>query len=124
MSLLLLLRIHRIYEERGLKSSLCYLCTDCGMNIRLNLKSATFCGAHGSVVVKALCYKPEVRGFENQRDELIFFNLSNHSGLTRPWVYSVSNRNEYQKYKNDILGSRVRPVRRADNLTAICEPFV
>jgi hypothetical protein len=40
-------------------------------------------------------------------------------------VYSASNRNEYQKHKKImILGSKVRRVRRADNLTTICEPIV
>jgi hypothetical protein len=41
-----------------------------------------------------------------------------------PGVYSASNRNEYQKQKNNVSGSKVRPVRRADSLTAICEPIV
>jgi hypothetical protein len=36
-------------------------------------------------------------------------------------VYSASNRNEYQ---NMFLGSRARPKRKADNLTAIYEPIV
>jgi hypothetical protein len=40
-------------------------------------------GARGSVVVKALCYKPERRGFETR--EVIFLNLSNPSSRTRPW---------------------------------------
>jgi hypothetical protein len=40
-----------------------------------------------------------------------------------PGVYSVSNRNEYQKQTN-FLGSIGRPARKADNLTAICEPIV
>jgi hypothetical protein len=40
-------------------------------------------GALGSVVVKALCYKPEGRGFETRCGE--FFNLPNLSGRTRPW---------------------------------------
>jgi hypothetical protein len=31
--------------------------------------------------VKALCYKPEGRGF----DEMIFLNLPNPSGCTRHW---------------------------------------
>jgi hypothetical protein len=35
-------------------------------------------GACGTVVVKALCYKLEGRGFE-------FLNVPNHSGRTRPW---------------------------------------
>jgi hypothetical protein len=37
----------------------------------------------GSVVVKALCYKPEGRGFDSRLGE--FLNLPNHSGRTRPW---------------------------------------
>jgi hypothetical protein len=41
-----------------------------------------------------------------------------------PRVYSDSNRNEYQKQINNVLGSRARPVCKADNLTAICEPTV
>jgi hypothetical protein len=36
--------------------------------------------------------------------------------------YSASNRNEYQE-KKMFLGSRERPVRKAD-LTTICEPIV
>jgi hypothetical protein len=41
-----------------------------------------------------------------------------------PGVYSASNRNEQQKQKNNVSGSRARPVCRADNLTAICVPTV
>jgi hypothetical protein len=35
--------------------------------------------------------------------------------------FSPSNINEYQKM---FLGSETRPARKADNLTAICEPTV
>jgi hypothetical protein len=35
------------------------------------------------LVVKALCYKPEGRGFDTQL--IFFFNLPNPSGRTRPW---------------------------------------
>jgi hypothetical protein len=38
-----------------------------------------------------------------------------------PPVDSASNRNEYKKI---FLGSIARPARKADNLTAICEPIV
>jgi hypothetical protein len=38
--------------------------------------------AHSSVVVKALCYKPEGRGFETRLSE--FLNFPNPSGRTRP----------------------------------------
>jgi hypothetical protein len=41
-----------------------------------------------------------------------------------PGVYSAYNRNEYQKQKELFLESRARPVRKADNLTAIREPIV
>jgi hypothetical protein len=37
-----------------------------------------------------------------------------------PQVGSVSNRNEYQ----ESFGRKGRPLRKADNLTAICEPTV
>jgi hypothetical protein len=42
-------------------------------------------GVRGSVVVKALCYKPEGIRFETLLGECIFFNLPNLSGRTRPW---------------------------------------
>jgi hypothetical protein len=41
-----------------------------------------------------------------------------------PGVYSASNRNEYQKKERMFLRSKARPVRTADNLTAICEQTV
>jgi hypothetical protein len=41
-----------------------------------------------------------------------------------PGVYTVSIRNEYKKQQKVFLGSRARPVRKADNLTAIYEPVV
>jgi hypothetical protein len=44
-----------------------------------------------------------------------------------PGVYSASNGNEYQKEKKrggEFPGSRARPMLKADNLTAICEPIV
>jgi hypothetical protein len=39
-----------------------------------------------------------------------------------PGVNSASNRNEYQESSYGIKGGR--PARKADNLTAICEPTV
>jgi hypothetical protein len=36
-----------------------------------------------SIVVEALCYKPEGHGFDTRRGD--FFNLPNPSGRTRPW---------------------------------------
>jgi hypothetical protein len=60
-------------------------------------------------------------------DPMRFINLSIYLILPAalgPGVYSASNRNEYQKQKNNVCGSRALPVCKADNLTAICEPFV
>jgi hypothetical protein len=75
-------------------------------------------GVRGSVVVKALCYKPEGRGFGTLCGE--FLNLPNPSaaqalGFTRP-LTEMSTRNIKIIM---LLGSKVRRVRRADNLTAI-----
>jgi hypothetical protein len=73
-------------------------------------------------VVKALCYKQEDRGLETRRGE--FFNLPLFLVTLGPGVYTASNRNEYQKQKNNLfLGNKVRLVRRADKLTAICDPI-
>jgi hypothetical protein len=46
---------------------------------------------------------------------VIFFNLPNPFSRTRPWSYSASNRNEYQKRVGKKLGSKARPARKADN---------
>jgi hypothetical protein len=40
-------------------------------------------GAGGSLVIKALGYKPEGRGFETRWGEIL--NLPNPSGRTKPW---------------------------------------
>jgi hypothetical protein len=80
-------------------------------------------GARGSLVVKALGYKPEGRVFESRWGEI--FNLRNPSGRTRPWGLL----NLQQKWvlealkKKMFLGSKVRLVRGAD-LTAIFELIV
>jgi hypothetical protein len=50
-------------------------------------------GVHGSIVVKALCYK-----LEGCRFYLIL------SAALGPGVYSGSNRNEYQKQTNNVSG--------------------
>jgi hypothetical protein len=54
-----------------------------------------------------------------------FFNLPNPSSRTKSLgLLSASHSNDYQEQKNMFVGSRTRPVRKADNLTAICEPIV
>jgi hypothetical protein len=49
----------------------------------LTCSTCSVVGARGSVVVKALCYKPEGRGFDTRLGE--FLNLPNPSGRTMPW---------------------------------------
>jgi hypothetical protein len=41
-----------------------------------------------------------------------------------PGVNSTSNRNEYQKEKNNVSGELSAAVLKADNLADICEPTV
>jgi hypothetical protein len=77
------------------------------------------------VVVKALCYNPEGHGFETPRDELIFSIYLILLAALGPGVYSASNRNEYQKQKNNVfLKSREQLMCRADNLAATCESII
>jgi hypothetical protein len=75
-------------------------------------------------VAKATCRK--VAG--SRPDEVIFFFLIYLilPAALGPGVYSASNNNEYWKHYTKImfLGSKVGPVRGADNLTAIYEPIV
>jgi hypothetical protein len=74
-------------------------------------------GELGIVVVKALCYKPEGRGFEIRWGEFSVYLIL--PAALGPEVYSASNRNKYQKERKIFLCSKARPVRKADNLTAI-----
>jgi hypothetical protein len=69
--------------------------------------------------VEALCYKPEGRGFDSWWGHWIFqltWSFQPHYDLG---VESASNRNEYQ-----FVQGKGRPARKADNLTAICEPII
>jgi hypothetical protein len=61
-------------------------------------------GARGSIVVKALCYKPEGRGFETRWGEWFLSIYLILPVALSPGVYSASNRNEYQKHKSNVSG--------------------
>jgi hypothetical protein len=64
-----------------------------------------------SVLVKALCYKPEGRGFETQWGGWFFFSIYLIlPTVLGPGVYSASNRNEYQKQKNIFWGQVVNRI--------------
>jgi hypothetical protein len=61
-------------------------------------------GARGNVVVKVQCYKPEGRGFETRWGDWFFSVYLILPAALGPEVYSASNRNEYQKHKNNVSG--------------------
>jgi hypothetical protein len=60
--------------------------------------------ARGSVVVKALCYKLQGRGFETRCGECFLSSYLILPVALGPGVYSASNRNEYKKHKNNVSG--------------------
>jgi hypothetical protein len=62
-------------------------------------------GARRSIMVKALCYIPEGRGFETRWDEWFLSNYVILPATLDPGVYSASNRNEYQTHKNNVAGA-------------------
>jgi hypothetical protein len=61
-------------------------------------------GACGSVVVEALCYKPEGRKFKTRWGEWIFSIYLIILAALGPGVYSTLNRNEHQKQKSNVPG--------------------
>jgi hypothetical protein len=82
-------------------------------------------GARGSVVVEALWYNPEGRGFETRSGNLISCINQILPAAIRPGVYSVYDRNTYQIQKTCLwcVVSRARSARKSDNFTAVCEPI-
>jgi hypothetical protein len=68
----------RSFLMAGHKTRLTFLCYLRSSNIHIYIHSYT-----SRVVVKALCYKPEGRGFGARWAE--FLNLPNRFGRTRPW---------------------------------------
>jgi hypothetical protein len=62
-----------------------------------NLTYVFLGGALGSVVIKALCYKPEGRGFDTRWGDFFKIYLILPAALDSG-VHSASNRNEYQKH--------------------------
>jgi hypothetical protein len=80
---------------------------------------------HSSVVVKALCSKPEGRRFETRWGEWIFSIYLILPAALGPGVHSASlTEISTRSRKIMYLGSKAWPVRRADNLTAICGPTI
>jgi hypothetical protein len=69
-----------------------------GIRSRLHVKHA----ACGSVVVKALRYEPEGRGFEARWGQYILWIHLILPAALGPGVHSAYNRNEYQKQKINV----------------------
>jgi hypothetical protein len=65
---------------------------------------------------EALCYKPEGRDFDSR-----FFNLPNPSSRT---MALESTQPLIEMSARNLPGGKGRPARKADNLTAICNPIV
>jgi hypothetical protein len=59
---------------------------------------------HGSIVVKALCYEPEITG--STPDEVIFSIYLILLAALGLGVYSASDRNEYQKQTSNVSGEK------------------
>jgi hypothetical protein len=72
-------------------------------------------------LVKALCYQPEGRGFNSRWSHWILFNLSNPSSCT---MATGSTQPLAEMSTRKLPWGKGRPGRKADNLTAVCEPIV
>jgi hypothetical protein len=80
--------------------------------------------SHGSVVVKAPCYTPEIAEFETRGGEWNFSIYLFRPAALGPGIHSASNINEYQNTTIMFLESIALLVCKADNITTICEPIV
>jgi hypothetical protein len=90
--------------ERGANKDLQLIARSIINGCMYSLLHTSFCGTRGSVVVKALCYKPEGRGFETRWGEWFLLSYLILLVALGPGVYSASNRNECQKHKNNVSG--------------------
>jgi hypothetical protein len=66
-------------------------------------------------------YKPEGRGFDSRGHWISFFNWPNPSSRN---MALGSTQLLTEMSTSNLPGGKVRPVRKVDNLTAICEPIV
>jgi hypothetical protein len=99
-------RLHCLWKLKSLFAcsqepaiSLLSCATSCHYSLLKSILTSLW-GARGRVVVKALCYKPEGRGFETRWSEWLLSIYLILPVALGPGVYSASNRNEYQKHKN------------------------
>jgi hypothetical protein len=77
------------------------ICTPKVVGVHFKLY-AVYNRTRGSLVVMALCYRPEGRGLETRWGEWISLIHLILPAALDPGVYSVSNRNEYKKQKNNV----------------------
>jgi hypothetical protein len=87
------------------------------------MSNSQFWRARGIVMDEVLCYKPGGRGFETRLGECFFFSSIYLilPAVLSPWFLTEMTT---RRIKIMFLGTTERPVRRADNLTAICKPTV
>jgi hypothetical protein len=84
-------------------------------------------GTRGNIMVKALCYKLEDRGFQTRWAERIFsvcLILPVATLLITLRFTQIPTEINTRHRKIMFLWRRARPVRRAGSLAAICEPIV
>jgi hypothetical protein len=88
---------------------------------RISRQPSVFPGLLGSIVVKALCYKLEGRGFKTRKVNEFCFNLPNPSGRTILLGF-IQPLTEMSTRSRGIMFLRIRArsVRRAENLTVFC----
>jgi hypothetical protein len=71
-----------------------------------------------------LCYKPEGCCFEFRRAHQFFFSLPNPSSRIMALRFTQPLTEMSSRSRKMFLRSSARPVRKADNLAAICEPII
>jgi hypothetical protein len=76
------------------------------LKLRLINHSLVKTWGRGSVVVKALCYKQEYRGFEARWGEWMFSIYLLLPAAPGSGVYSVCNGNKNRKQKNNFYGEQ------------------
>jgi hypothetical protein len=76
----------------------------------------------GSVLIEALSYKPKGRRFETRRDNSIVSIYLILPAAQGSWIYTASNRNEYQRQKLKCFWEVERGQRLM--LIIVCEPIV
>jgi hypothetical protein len=73
-------------------------------NDGIKTECTSLSGERGSVMIKALCYKPESRRFETRWGDWTFSIYLILPAALGTGIHSASNRNECQNQKNNVFG--------------------